>query len=36
VHRLLALFAREGLWCDAASGGELYLALAAGFRRSGS
>jgi diaminopimelate decarboxylase len=28
---VLALFAREGLWCDAASGGELYLALAAGF-----
>jgi diaminopimelate decarboxylase len=29
---VLALFAREGLWCDAASGGELYLALQAGFR----
>jgi diaminopimelate decarboxylase len=28
---VLALFAREGLWCDAASGGELYLAIAAGF-----
>jgi diaminopimelate decarboxylase len=28
---VLALFAREGLWCDAASGGELHLALAAGF-----
>jgi diaminopimelate decarboxylase len=28
---VLALFAREGLWCDVASGGELYLALAAGF-----
>jgi diaminopimelate decarboxylase len=27
----LALFAQEGLWCDAASGGELHLALAAGF-----
>ncbi len=27
----LALFAREGLWCDAASGGELHLALEAGF-----
>jgi diaminopimelate decarboxylase len=24
-------FAEEGLWCDAASGGELHLALAAGF-----
>jgi diaminopimelate decarboxylase len=29
---VLALFASEGLWCDAASGGELHLALAAGFR----
>jgi diaminopimelate decarboxylase len=29
---VLALFAREGLWCDVASGGELYLALEAGFR----
>jgi diaminopimelate decarboxylase len=29
---VLALFASEGLWCDAASGGELYLALQAGFR----
>src|SRR5271165_2297563 len=29
---VLALFAAEGLWCDAASGGELHLALAAGFR----
>ena len=28
---MLALFAREGLWCDVASGGELHLALAAGF-----
>ncbi len=28
---VLALFAREGLWCDAASGGELYLALESGF-----
>ena len=28
---VLALFAREGLWCDAASGGELHLALKAGF-----
>ena len=28
---VLALFAREGLWCDAASGGELHLALGAGF-----
>jgi diaminopimelate decarboxylase len=28
---VLALFAREGLWCDAASAGELQLALAAGF-----
>jgi diaminopimelate decarboxylase len=28
---VLALFAREGLWCDVASGGELYLALMAGF-----
>ncbi len=29
---VLELFAQEGLWCDAASGGELYLALNAGFR----
>jgi diaminopimelate decarboxylase len=29
---VLALFAQEGLWCDAASGGELHLALQAGFR----
>ncbi len=28
---VLSLFAREGLWCDVASGGELYLALNAGF-----
>jgi diaminopimelate decarboxylase len=28
---LLRLFAHEGLWCDVASGGELQLALAAGF-----
>jgi diaminopimelate decarboxylase len=28
---VLALFAGEGLWCDAASGGELHLALRAGF-----
>jgi diaminopimelate decarboxylase len=28
---VLQLFAREGLWCDVASGGELHLALAAGF-----
>jgi diaminopimelate decarboxylase len=28
---VLALFAREGLWCDVASGGELHLALQAGF-----
>jgi diaminopimelate decarboxylase len=28
---VLELFAREGLWCDAASGGELHLALNAGF-----
>ena len=27
----LAVFAREGLWCDVASGGELHLALRAGF-----
>ncbi|MEA2140979.1 MAG: diaminopimelate decarboxylase [Solirubrobacteraceae bacterium] len=27
----LALFAQEGLWCDVASGGELHLALNAGF-----
>jgi diaminopimelate decarboxylase len=29
---VLELFAREGLWCDVASGGELYLALNAGFQ----
>jgi diaminopimelate decarboxylase len=29
---VLALFAQEGLWCDVASGGELHLALKAGFR----
>jgi diaminopimelate decarboxylase len=28
---VLSVFAEEGLWCDAASGGELHLALAAGF-----
>jgi diaminopimelate decarboxylase len=28
---VLALFAAEGLWCDAATGGELHLALGAGF-----
>jgi diaminopimelate decarboxylase len=28
---VMALFAREGLWCDVASGGELHLALHAGF-----
>ncbi|HEY5342520.1 MAG TPA: diaminopimelate decarboxylase [Solirubrobacteraceae bacterium] len=28
---VLALFAEEGLWCDVASGGELWLALNAGF-----
>jgi diaminopimelate decarboxylase len=28
---VLSLFAREGLWCDVASGGELHLALNAGF-----
>jgi diaminopimelate decarboxylase len=28
---VLQLFAREGLWCDVASGGELHLALEAGF-----
>jgi diaminopimelate decarboxylase len=28
---VLALFAEEGLWCDVASGGELHLALKAGF-----
>jgi diaminopimelate decarboxylase len=28
---VLSLFAREGLWCDVASGGELALALRAGF-----
>jgi diaminopimelate decarboxylase len=29
---VLRLFAAEGLWCDVASGGELYLALGAGFQ----
>ena len=29
---VLELFAQEGLWCDVASAGELYLALNAGFR----
>ena len=28
---VLRLFAEEGLWCDVASGGELHLALRAGF-----
>lgn len=28
---VLELFAEEGLWCDVASGGELHLALSAGF-----
>jgi diaminopimelate decarboxylase len=28
---VLGLFAEEGLWCDVASGGELHLALNAGF-----
>src|SRR5438067_13724705 len=28
---VLDLFAKEGLWCDVASGGELHLALGAGF-----
>jgi diaminopimelate decarboxylase len=28
---VLELFAQEGLWCDAASAGELHLALGAGF-----
>jgi diaminopimelate decarboxylase len=28
---VLEVFAEEGLWCDVASGGELHLALAAGF-----
>lgn len=28
---VLRLFAQEGLWCDVASGGELHLALNAGF-----
>src|SRR5215472_14797984 len=28
---VLAVFAQEGLWCDVASGGELHLAIAAGF-----
>jgi len=29
---VLRVFAQEGLWCDVASGGELHLALQAGFR----
>jgi diaminopimelate decarboxylase len=29
---VLEVFAQEGLWCDVASGGELHLALQAGFR----
>ncbi|HEX4108744.1 MAG TPA: diaminopimelate decarboxylase [Solirubrobacteraceae bacterium] len=29
---VLSLFAQEGLYCDVASGGELHLALAAGFQ----
>jgi diaminopimelate decarboxylase len=29
---VLEVFAEEGLWCDVASGGELHLALAAGFQ----
>jgi diaminopimelate decarboxylase len=29
---VLRLFAQEGLWCDVASGGELHLAMQAGFR----
>ena len=29
---VLRVFAEEGLWCDVASGGELHLALQAGFR----
>jgi diaminopimelate decarboxylase len=29
---VLALLAQEGLWCDVATGGELHLALNAGFR----
>src|SRR5580692_8864729 len=28
---VLSLFAEEGLWCDVASGGELHLAVNAGF-----
>jgi diaminopimelate decarboxylase len=28
---VLEVFAQEGLWCDVASGGEMHLALAAGF-----
>jgi diaminopimelate decarboxylase len=28
---VLGVFAQEGLWCDVASGGELHLALSAGF-----
>src|SRR5271167_450816 len=29
---VLRVFAEEGLWCDVASGGELHLAIGAGFR----
>ncbi|HEY4897241.1 MAG TPA: diaminopimelate decarboxylase [Solirubrobacteraceae bacterium] len=29
---VLGLFAAEGLWCDVASGGEMHLALGAGFQ----
>jgi diaminopimelate decarboxylase len=29
---VMRVFAQEGLWCDVASGGELHLALAAGFQ----
>jgi diaminopimelate decarboxylase len=29
---VLAVLAQEGLWCDVATGGELHLALTAGFR----
>jgi diaminopimelate decarboxylase len=29
---VLEVFAQEGLWCEVASGGELHLALGAGFR----
>ena len=31
ARAVLELFAQEGLWCDVASGGELHLALQAGF-----